>query len=389
MSGSGIWDDDLEARLDQAHAAAEAGDATEARALAEALVAEHFADAPEGEEFVVADAAILLARLRHDAGETESALELLGGVVAHFGRHGVEDHVLTTARARLVAGDLLEESGRSQEAIAAYARAAQALEDPEDAMERRLLCHAFVCEAHALYRSGRSAEADDRCRALVARFEDDDDHEVAEQVAWASRVPLAERAYRLHRKVGRAAEAEAAYRLSIQAGGEHDWLGLGLLLTTVRGRERDAEDALRIALELDDRQTAARAALELGQRLRRQGRDGEARELLELAAAEGDRDTVAGAAMHLGFLDGYAGDRETARRHLLVVFESMGRRWDTGSLTTFDVRLAQWGARLAAGRRSGRLLRRWQITCMDMAARCRQLRNSPPARLYGRLRESP
>ncbi len=122
-----------------------------------------------------------------------------------------------------------------------------------------------------------------------------------------------QRAYDLHGRGGHQAEAEAAYRQAIAGGLTEVWLGLGILLSTQPGRERDEEAAFRAAMASENLDTAARAALHLGDLMILVYDDrSAARACFEFAEKHGARDVAFPATHRLAHLLAYEGDREAA-----------------------------------------------------------------------------
>ena len=120
-------------------------------------------------------------------------------------------------------------------------------------------------------------------------------------------------AVELHRCGGHRAQAEAAYRRAIAGGMSDAWLGLGSLLTTQRGREHDAEAAFRAAMASENLETAASAAIYLGELVDLTHDDlATARACYEFAERHGNREVGFRATQRLIALLAYQGDVEAA-----------------------------------------------------------------------------
>lgn len=159
----------------------------ESRSAAEALVQDHFDDAPPEAAAAVVDGALLLGRLLNNAGEHAQALELYERVVERYGRSGVPDHHLTAAAATSSAAWVVGTAGRLDEAIKRYDHVIEEIGDTVDPVLRRILAGAMVHKAHFLRDENRLAQSDSVCREVVRRFDSDDNPEIAEHVAWARR----------------------------------------------------------------------------------------------------------------------------------------------------------------------------------------------------------
>jgi tetratricopeptide (TPR) repeat protein len=158
------------------------GNAAESRSVAEALIRDHFEDPPAEAVGVVVSAALLLGKLRAEAGEHDRAVELLDGLIE---RYGEAAGPMRVAMANKNAGLALGSAGRLDDSIVRYGRAIELLSDPEDLRARQLLADAMARQAYYLYEVERPEDAASRCRELIDRFAAELDPEIADSVAWA------------------------------------------------------------------------------------------------------------------------------------------------------------------------------------------------------------
>ena len=183
------------------------------------------------------------------------------------------------------------------------------------------------------------------------------------------------RGYALHTGGGDVREAEAAYRRAIAGGRTDASLHLGLLLSAQRGRDRDAEAALRTAMSIADAQIASRAALELGIVLDVvRGDPAGARDCLQFAQVHATGPTHDRATMQLAFLLAYIGEREAAAHELRTFIEHMGDA-DGQDLTSVSGTLATFWVTVAGARLTRRPWRRWRVTMTRARRRWRSRRS--------------
>lgn len=161
------------------------GHMVESRSAAERLVADHFDAPPDDTVDVLVSATLLLATLRHDAGEPDRALELLEDLLERYGQPGAPDHELTAAAADASAAWIIGNLGRADEGIRRYDRVIAALGRPADEIRRTILARSLGRQGKLLYDAGRPSEGKARLDELIERFADDATAEIAEQVEWA------------------------------------------------------------------------------------------------------------------------------------------------------------------------------------------------------------
>jgi tetratricopeptide (TPR) repeat protein len=159
----------------------EQGRDEESRSLAETLVAEHFDDPPPRSLEAVLNAAFQLAELLGLAGELEPALALLERVRGANPPDGLLRR-RTAAGADSTSAWIHIMAGRPDEALRLYREVIAELGDPGEPALRWSLARAMVGEAHALDRTGRFADRDAVCRAVVDRFHADEDPAIAVHV---------------------------------------------------------------------------------------------------------------------------------------------------------------------------------------------------------------
>lgn len=171
------------------------GQLAESRAVAEALVDDHFADPPEGAIDNVVSASLLLATLVDDAGDRQKAIELLERLLERYGQPEVSQRFVPIAIANRNLGWMLGSSGRLKESITRYGRAIDLLRDCRDSRAARKLADSMARQAYYMYEANRSEEAGARCRELLDRFGTAQDPEIADSVAWAREMQNHEERY--------------------------------------------------------------------------------------------------------------------------------------------------------------------------------------------------
>lgn len=263
------------------------GRAAQSRAAAEALVDGHLDDGPLEAAEAVANATLLLSRLRSEAGEFEKALDLLERLIGRYGQPGVPDHRRTSAFANAEAASILGEAGRFDEGLRRWDRVIEELGDPVELELQRVLAEALTEKALLLNEKNLPGDRDAVCRLVLERFDGAEDPEIAEHVRWARMVLDEDSTPSLGRHRRWRREAEAAYREAIAAGKTDRYFSLAYLLAAQPGREEEAEAAYREAIAAGDKH----APYNLGLLLAKQpGRDAEAEAVLREAIAAGDTD---------------------------------------------------------------------------------------------------
>lgn len=160
----------------------------DSRAVAERIIDQHFQDPPEGAIDVVVDVALHLSRLLLAADETDRALELLERIVERFGRPDVPDHVLYRCAADTGIAGQLALQGEVDEGIRLYDRVIAEIEDCTGPGAELVLARALAGQAVYLYCSSRFAEAEARCKQLLARFREHPNEEIATDVREAQEI---------------------------------------------------------------------------------------------------------------------------------------------------------------------------------------------------------
>ncbi len=163
----------------------EQGRDQESRSVAAALVGAHFDDPPPPALAVVLDGALLLADLLADAGEHDAALDLLERVSGRARAVDGTGDRLTAAAAASSTARVLDDAGRSEQALQKYEEVVLELGAASDPILRQILARTMARRASLLNREGRFAERDALCRAIVDRFDPGEGPEVAEWVEWA------------------------------------------------------------------------------------------------------------------------------------------------------------------------------------------------------------
>lgn len=164
--------------------------------------------------------------------------------------------------------------------------------------------------------------------------------------------------YELHQR-GRRSDAEVSYRRAVAGGRLDAWLYLGALLWSQSGRDREAQEAFRAALEAETPELRSRAALNLGEMLEYlDGERGQARYYYELALPSAVGRDRSRALLHLAYLAGQDGRRAEAMCMFRQAATALAQARDAELSATAVDRIASLFAVLAGRRRSGRILRR-------------------------------
>jgi tetratricopeptide (TPR) repeat protein len=158
------------------------GNAAESQAVAEGLIRDHFEDPPAEAIDVIVSAALLLGKLRAEAGEHDRAVELFDRLID---RYGEAAGPMRVAKANKNAGLALGSAGRFEESVVRYGRVIELLADSEDAQARQLLADSMARQAYYRFEAQRPDEAASRCRELIDRFAAEADPAIADSVAWA------------------------------------------------------------------------------------------------------------------------------------------------------------------------------------------------------------
>lgn len=158
------------------------------RAVAERIIDQQFQDPPEEAIEAVVDVALHLSRLLLAAGEDDRARELLERVVERFGRPEVPNHILYRCAANTGIAGLLAFQGKVEEGIRLYERVITEIEGCTGQGAEAVLAEALAGQAVYLYRSSRFAEAEARCKRLLARFREHPDEEIAIAVREAQEI---------------------------------------------------------------------------------------------------------------------------------------------------------------------------------------------------------
>jgi len=367
------------------------GREAQSRSAAEALVSDHFDDAPSEATEAVANAALLLTELRSDAGDYEQSLALLERVIERYGQPEASDYRRIAAVANTRAATVLGELGRSEEGVRRLESVIAELGDPVEPALRLALLDALIQHANLLIDMDLPVERNTVCKEIVERFAASDDPEIAQHVAWAQMLLDLSTAdswfalgRELHSRIGRADEAETAYRRAIERGHTDAWLNVGILLSAVGGREADEESALRLACESEDPEVAGWAALLLGNVLDRVHGDLDgARACFEVAAERGAADIAPYARINLAFLAAHEGDRSAAREGLSAAMVAIAHSrgcdiWSGAPATVF--------AAVASGRHTREPWRRFRHALYRALRGVRALKmSSPPARWLGQI----
>ena len=161
------------------------GRQAESRRVFEALVNEHFDDAPLDAAAPVAYAAVTLAWQLRKAGERDRALELLRRVSERYGKPGIPNYRRTAAEVNSEVAWILAETGRTDDALHRLESNIEDLGDTSDPEFRRILVDAYARKAHLLAEKGLLADGKAVCEEIVERFAGIQDPEIAQHVAWA------------------------------------------------------------------------------------------------------------------------------------------------------------------------------------------------------------
>lgn len=152
------------------------------RTIAEAIIADHFQDAPDEAIDVVVDSALRLSRLLQDADEDDRALELMQRIVERYGGPDVPDHVLYRCAANAGIASLVAFNGNVEEGVRLYETVIDELRPCVELAEEIVLANALRTQAHYLHNMGRLADGDQRCNELLARFNNYSDPKILDEV---------------------------------------------------------------------------------------------------------------------------------------------------------------------------------------------------------------
>lgn len=157
----------------------------QSRVAAETLVQGHFEDAPLQAAEAVANATLLLSRLRHQAGEGDQAVALLERLIDRYGQPEIPGHRRTSAVANARVAYFLGQAGRLDEGIRRYDSVIRELGWPVELEFRRVLARALAEKAYLLSEKSSLGERDAICKLLLERFDSAEDPEIAEHLRWA------------------------------------------------------------------------------------------------------------------------------------------------------------------------------------------------------------
>jgi tetratricopeptide (TPR) repeat protein len=371
------------------------GRSADSRSAAEALVSDHFDDAPTEATEALANGTLLLAELRSEAGEHEQALELLERLIERYGGPGAPDHRRTAAVANTRAASILGQLGSSEQGVRRFKSVIAELGDPVEPALRLALLDALIQHANLLIDMDLPLDRNAVCTEIVERFSGCDDPEIVKHVAWAQMLLDSSQAdswfalgYKLHHRIGRADEAETAYRRAIEGGLTDAWLNVGILLSAVGRRRADEESALRLACESEDPEVAGWAALLLGYGLNHVHGDVDgARAYFEVAAERGAGAVALHARINLAFLAAHEGDRSAARERLSAAVVAMGDARGCDMRGCSKSVTAAFAA-VASGRLTREPWRRFRSALYRASRGIRTLKtSSPPARWLGQIAE--
>ena len=333
-----------------------------------------------------------LGQVAGEPFDEERPLTLLDDLRRRHARPEVPGLLHIEALLDMLAARTLNELLYEEAALEHYGRVIRALAGEDAAHLRALAADAMVLRAEVLDDLGRAGEAAALMRSIVERFDPDESEDVAESIEaaqeWLAAEPgrrLLEQGRQLMSRIGRGAEAEAAFRAALAAGNADGSLLLGWLLVDLPGRRAEGEAALRDALDPRNQPyTVAAAAFRLGGLAYLRRDHDEARRLLTLAAEQGVGDYSPNAHGLLGVLAACDGDRVTAEREFRVQVIAEFARRDVEP-DGFDVRIARLHATLNDVRATRRMLRGYRVVREVIARRRRALRwSSSPACAIGR-----